>query len=62
MATLQELSEAIQKGSAPKAKELTTALLAAGTRPLTFSTRVFWTAWKRSASASRRTRSTSPKS
>ncbi len=31
MATLQELSEAIQKGSAPKAKELTTALLAAGT-------------------------------
>ena len=31
MATLQELSEAIQKGNAPKAKELTTALLAAGT-------------------------------
>jgi 5-methyltetrahydrofolate--homocysteine methyltransferase len=31
MATLQELSEAIQKGAAPKAKELTTALLAAGT-------------------------------
>ena len=31
MATLQELSEAIQKGSAPKAKELTSALLAAGT-------------------------------
>jgi len=29
MATLQELSEAIQKGNAPKAKELTTALLAA---------------------------------
>jgi 5-methyltetrahydrofolate--homocysteine methyltransferase len=31
MATLQELSEAIQKGSAPAAKELTTALLAAKT-------------------------------
>jgi 5-methyltetrahydrofolate--homocysteine methyltransferase len=31
MATLLELSEAIQKGSAPKAKELTSALLAAGT-------------------------------
>ncbi|HTO21900.1 MAG TPA: corrinoid protein [Spirochaetia bacterium] len=31
MATLQELSEAIQKGSAPMAKELTTALLAAKT-------------------------------
>ena len=31
MATLEELSEAIQKGQAPKAKELTTALLAAGT-------------------------------
>ena len=29
MATLEELSEAIQKGNAPKAKELTTALLAA---------------------------------
>ena len=28
MATFQELSEAIQKGNAPKAKELTTALLA----------------------------------
>ena len=28
MATYQELSEAIQKGNAPKAKELTTALLA----------------------------------
>ena len=28
MASLQELSEAIQKGNAPKAKELTTALLA----------------------------------
>src|SRR5208283_2476074 len=28
MATLQELSEAIQKGNAPKAKELTTQLLA----------------------------------
>jgi len=31
MATLQELSEAIQKGNAPKAKELTTGLLAAKT-------------------------------
>ena len=31
MATLQELSEAIQKGNAPAAKELTTALLAAKT-------------------------------
>jgi 5-methyltetrahydrofolate--homocysteine methyltransferase len=31
MATLQELSEAIQKGQAPKAKELTQALLAAKT-------------------------------
>jgi 5-methyltetrahydrofolate--homocysteine methyltransferase len=31
MASLQELSEAIQKGNAPKAKELTTALLAAKT-------------------------------
>jgi 5-methyltetrahydrofolate--homocysteine methyltransferase len=31
MATVQELSEAIQKGNAPKAKELTTALLAAKT-------------------------------
>jgi 5-methyltetrahydrofolate--homocysteine methyltransferase len=31
MATLEELSESIQKGNAPKAKELTTALLAAGT-------------------------------
>ncbi len=29
MATLEELSESIQKGNAPKAKELTTALLAA---------------------------------
>jgi 5-methyltetrahydrofolate--homocysteine methyltransferase len=29
MATLEELSEAIQKGNAPKAKELTTTLLAA---------------------------------
>ena len=29
MASLQELSEAIQKGNAPKAKELTTALLTA---------------------------------
>ena len=29
MSTLQELSEAIQKGNAPKAKEITTALLAA---------------------------------
>jgi 5-methyltetrahydrofolate--homocysteine methyltransferase len=29
LATFQELSEAIQKGNAPKAKELTTALLAA---------------------------------
>ena len=31
MATLQELSEAIQKGNAPKAKELTSGLLAAKT-------------------------------
>jgi 5-methyltetrahydrofolate--homocysteine methyltransferase len=31
MATVQELSEAIQKGQAPKAKELTQALLAAKT-------------------------------
>ncbi|HTO22955.1 MAG TPA: corrinoid protein [Spirochaetia bacterium] len=31
MATLQELSEAIQKGNAPKAKELTAGLLAAKT-------------------------------
>src|SRR5512137_176781 len=31
MSTLQELSEAIQKGAAPKAKEITTALLAAKT-------------------------------
>jgi len=31
MATVQELSEAIQKGNAPKAKELTTELLAAKT-------------------------------
>ncbi|MGA2977230.1 MAG: B12-binding domain-containing protein, partial [Spirochaetia bacterium] len=31
MATVQELSEAIQKGNAPKAKELTAALLAAKT-------------------------------
>jgi len=31
MATLQELSEAIQKGNAPKAKELTSGLLAART-------------------------------
>jgi 5-methyltetrahydrofolate--homocysteine methyltransferase len=31
MATLQELSEMIQKGNAPKAKEITTALLAAKT-------------------------------
>jgi 5-methyltetrahydrofolate--homocysteine methyltransferase len=31
MATLAELSEAVQKGSAPRAKELTAALLAAGT-------------------------------
>jgi 5-methyltetrahydrofolate--homocysteine methyltransferase len=31
MATVQELSEAIQKGSAPRAKEITTELLAAGT-------------------------------
>jgi 5-methyltetrahydrofolate--homocysteine methyltransferase len=30
MATLQELSESIQKGSAPRAKELTTELLASG--------------------------------
>jgi 5-methyltetrahydrofolate--homocysteine methyltransferase len=29
MSTLQELSEAVQKGNAPKAKEITTALLAA---------------------------------
>ena len=29
MSTLQELSEAIQKGNAPKAKEITSALLAA---------------------------------
>jgi 5-methyltetrahydrofolate--homocysteine methyltransferase len=33
VATLQELSEAIQKGQAPKAKELTTALLAAKASP-----------------------------
>jgi 5-methyltetrahydrofolate--homocysteine methyltransferase len=33
MATLQELSEAIQKGNAPKAKEFTTALLAAKNPP-----------------------------
>jgi 5-methyltetrahydrofolate--homocysteine methyltransferase len=32
MASLQELSEAIQKGNAAKAKEATTALLAAGTK------------------------------
>jgi 5-methyltetrahydrofolate--homocysteine methyltransferase len=32
MATLEELSESIQKGNAPKAKELTSALLAAGTK------------------------------
>jgi 5-methyltetrahydrofolate--homocysteine methyltransferase len=32
MATLEELSEAIQKGNAPKAKELTSGLLAAGTK------------------------------
>jgi 5-methyltetrahydrofolate--homocysteine methyltransferase len=31
MATLEELSESIQKGNAPRAKELTTALLASGT-------------------------------
>jgi len=31
MATVQELSEAVQKGNAPKAKELTTELLAAKT-------------------------------
>jgi 5-methyltetrahydrofolate--homocysteine methyltransferase len=32
MATLEELSEAIQKGNAPKAKELTAGLLSAGTK------------------------------
>ena len=62
MSTLQELSEAIQKGNAPKAKEITTALLAANIGAGEVCTRGCWTAWRRSAGASRPTRCPSPRS
>jgi len=61
MATVQELSEAIQKGNAPKAKELTTELLAAKTSAADVLNKGLLDGMEK-VGASRRTRSTSRRS